>query len=149
MPIQDATSVISESSSEVSNYRPRDTSYQPIEENFFFADSSGQSGPKPSSLLPPSSSQMGIPTESSVATALSTMATILGELENLKSEVERYQGINLSLVEELLAANCPELAEQKQSLYHVETILSEQLDHLFSGWTFDRLPPSWEMNGSK
>lgn len=71
------------------------------------------------------------------------MGKILGELESLKSDIQTYQGINLSLVEELRAANCPELAEQKMLLQSAESTLIQRLEQLKSGWHFDDAPSPW------
>lgn len=73
------------------------------------------------------------------------MGNILKELDSLKSDVEMYKGINLSMVEEFRAANCSELADQKLLLHMAEAVLAQRLEKLRTGWRFDENPSCWTL----
>jgi len=131
--------------------RPRDSSHQPVDDIPSFAEPVSSSGrlthPSPSPSL--ENGQISRKSHDSEAVqAIVNMAKVMTEMQNLKSEIEVYQAINFSLVEELFAAHCPELSEQKKILSDSEKLIVERLARLQSGWLYDDINAPWNANAT-
>lgn len=130
------------------SYKPRDSSHQPVDDAPLFSEQFGSFG-RPSHPSPSSSLENGqrvVDTgDSEALKVLRSIASVISEMQGMRSEIEFYQASNHSLVEELFAAHCPELAEQKKVLSDSEKLIAERLERLQSGWTFDDVSSPWKL----
>jgi hypothetical protein len=145
-PLDSVSASQMEMSAEISQEIPKHASHQPLEESTLFAESSASSGRMiamdPNSL-PESDTIIELSLEEKVKDSVSAMAKGINEMIGFMAQIRLFQVGNQYVAEELAAAHCHELAEQKRLIAESEKFIVEHLERVQNGQSLLPRPAPW------